>query len=118
MRAYAAVSTQRIVSKEHQLGGNTLLPGDVVVMSTPLAGRDPEAYDAPQEVRLDRKPTHVTLGHSLHRCLGQHLARRELQTAIEEFVKVVPMFSVQEGFRVPWMPGNVIQVTELSLRWG
>ena len=43
LRAYAAVSTQRIVSKEHQLDGNTLLPGDVVSMSTPLAGRDPEA---------------------------------------------------------------------------
>ena len=118
LRAYAAVSTQRIVSKEHQLGGHTLLPGDVVVMSTPLAGRDPEAYDNPQEIRLDRKPAHVTLGHSIHRCLGQHLARRELQTAIEEFVKVIPMFSVQDGFRVPWMPGNVIQVTELPLRWG
>ncbi len=118
LRAYAAVSTQRIVSKEHQLGGNTLLPGDVVSMSTPLAGRDPEAYDNPQEVRLDRKPTHVTLGHSLHRCLGQHLARRELQTAIEEFVKAVPLFRVQEGFRVPWHTGNIIQVTELPLRWG
>lgn len=118
LRAYAAVSTQRIVSKEHQLHGHTLLPGDVVSMSTPLAGRDPEAYDNPQEVRLDRKPMHVTLGHSLHRCLGQHLARRELQTAIEEFVKVIPQFRVQEGFRVPWFPGNVIQVTELPLRWG
>lgn len=118
LRAYAAVSTQRIVSKEHELDGHTLLPGDVVSMSTPLAGRDPEAYDNPQDVRLDRKPMHVTLGHSLHRCLGQHLARRELQTAIEEFVKVIPMFRVQEGFRVPWFTGNVIQVNELPLRWG
>ena len=112
------VSSQRIVSKEHQLHGQTLRPGDVVVMSTPLAGRDPEAYENPQDVRLDRKPAHVTLGHSIHRCLGQHLARRELQTAIEEFVKVVPMFSVQEGFRVPWFTGNVVQVNELPLRWG
>lgn len=118
LRAYAAVSTQRIVSKEHELHGHTLLPGDVVSMSTPLAGRDPEAYDNPQEVRLDRKPTHVTLGHSLHRCLGQHLARRELQTAIEEFVKVIPMFRIQDGFRVPWFTGNIIQVNQLPLRWG
>ena len=118
LRAYAAVSTQRIVTKEHQLHGHTLLPGDVVSMSTPLAGRDPEAYDDPQAVRLDRKPMHVTLGHSLHRCLGQHLARRELQTAIEEFVKAIPEFRIQDGFQVPWFPGNVIQVTELPLRWG
>ncbi len=118
LRAYAAVSTNRIVSKEHELDGQTLYPGDVVIMSTPIAGRDPEAYDNPQDIRLDRKPAHVTLGHSIHRCLGQHLARRELQTAIEEFVKAVPMFRVQEGFRVPWFTGNVVQVTELPLRWG
>jgi len=118
LRAYAAVSTQRIVTRDHQLDGHTLRAGDVVVMSTPLAGRDPEAYENPQEIRLDRKAAHVTLGHSLHRCLGQHLARRELQTAIEEFVKAVPMFRVQEGYRVPWFTGNVIQINELPLRWG
>jgi cytochrome P450 len=118
LRAYAAVSTNRIVTKDHQLDGQTLLAGDVVIMSTPIAGRDPEAYEKPQEIRLDRKAAHVTLGHSIHRCLGQHLARRELQTAIEEFVKAVPMFSVQDGFRIPWFTGNVIQVNALPLRWG
>ncbi|MFC6910158.1 hypothetical protein ACFQGS_14930 [Novosphingobium lubricantis] len=41
-----------------------------------------------------------------------------MQTAIEEFVKVIPMFRIQEGFRVPWHTGNIIQVTELPLRWG
>jgi cytochrome P450 len=118
LRAYAVTSNIRIVSKEHQIGGHTLLPGDVVSVSSALAGRDPEAYDNPQDIRLDRKPTHVTLGHGIHRCLGQHLARRELQTAIEEFVKVIPTFSIQEGYRVPYNLGNVLGVTELPLRWG
>ena len=118
LRAYAAVSTNRIVSKEIEIDGQTLLPGDFVIMSTPLAGRDPEAYDDPQSVRLDRKPTHVTLGHSLHRCLGQHLARRELQTAIEEFVKVIPNFRIEPGFKVPFFLGNVINIPQLPLVWG
>lgn len=117
LRAYAAVSTNRIVSKPYELAGETLMPGEFVIMSTPLAGRDPEAYDNPQEVRLDRKPSHVTLGHSIHRCLGQHLARRELQTAIEEFVKAIPAFRVQEGYKVPFFLGNVIHVPELPLTW-
>src|SRR3546814_8309492 len=113
LRAYAAVSTNRIVSKPYELAGETLMPGEFVIMSTPLAGRDPEAYDNPQEVRLDRKPSHVTLGHSIHRCLGQHLARRELQTAIEEFVKAIPQFRVQEEYKVPFFMVNVIHVPEL-----
>lgn len=118
LRAYAAVSTHRIVSKPIEIDGQQLLAGDTVVMSTPLAGRDPEAYDNPNEIRLDRKPAHVTLGHSLHRCLGQHLARRELQTAIEEFVKVIPEFRIQPGYKVSYDLGNVLQVPELPLCWG
>ena len=117
LRAYAAVSTNRIVSKPFVLDGQEMQPGDFVVMSTPLAGRDPEAYENPQEVRLDRKPSHVTLGHSLHRCLGQHLARRELQCAIEEFLTVIPEFRVQEGYKVPFFLSNVIHIPELPLTW-
>jgi cytochrome P450 len=117
LRAYAAVSTHRICYKEYTIDGHTIMPGDNVVMSTPLAGRDPEAYDAPNEIRLDRRPTHVTLGFAIHRCLGQHLARRELQTAIEEFLKAVPTFKVKKGFDVPFFLGNVIQTPELQLTW-
>ncbi|WP_336971120.1 cytochrome P450 [Sphingobium aromaticiconvertens] len=117
LRAYAAVSTNRICSKPYEIDGQTMMPGDYVIMSTPLAGRDPEAYDAPNEVRLGRKPTHVTLGHGIHRCLGQHLARRELQTAIEEFLKAIPRFSIEPGFKTPFFLGNVIHVPVLPLTW-
>ena len=117
LRAFAAVSTNRVVTKDVEINGQKMLAGDYVIMSTPLAGRDPEAYDKPQEIRLDRRPTHVTLGASLHRCLGQHLARRELQTAIEEFVKVIPDFRVEPGFKVPFFLGNVMHVPELPLTW-
>lgn len=117
LRAYAAVSTLRICSKPYEIDGHMMMPGDHILMSTPLAGRDPEAYESPNEIRLDRKPTHVTLGHSIHRCLGQHLARRELQTAIEEFLKAIPNFRVEPGFKVPFFLGNVIHIPELPLRW-
>jgi cytochrome P450 len=118
LRAYAAVSTNRICSKPYEIDGHTIMPGEFVIMSTPLAGRDPDAYDQPNEIRLNRKPTHVTLGHSIHRCLGQHLARRELQTAIEEFLKAIPNFKVEPGFKVPFFLGNVIHIPELPLTWG
>ncbi len=117
LRAYAAVSTLRICSKPFELDGQTMMPGDHIIMSTPLAGRDPEAYESPDEIRLDRRPTHVTLGHSIHRCLGQHLARRELQTAIEEFLKAIPNFRVEPGFKVPFFLGNVMHIPELPLTW-
>jgi cytochrome P450 len=117
LRGYAAVTTQRICSKPYVLDGQTMMPGDFIAMSTPLAGRDPEAYESPNEIRLDRRPTHVTLGHSIHRCLGQHLARRELQTAIEEFLKAIPQFEIEPGFKVPFFLSNVIHIPTLPLTW-
>jgi cytochrome P450 len=117
LRGYAAVTTNRICSKRYEIDGQTMLPGDFIAMSTPLAGRDPEAYEAPNEIRLDRKPTHVTLGHSIHRCLGQHLARRELQAAIEEFLKVIPPFKLEPGFKVPFFLGNILHIPTLPLTW-
>jgi cytochrome P450 len=117
LRGYAAVTTHRICSKRYEIAGQTMLPGDFVSMSTPLAGRDPETYESPNEIRLGRRPTHVTLGHSIHRCLGQHLARRELQTAIEEFLKAIPRFRIEPGFKVPFFLGNVMHIPTLPLTW-
>jgi cytochrome P450 len=117
LRAYAAVTTHRIVAKPIEIAGIQMLPGDRVAMSTPIAGRDPDAYDQPNEIRFDRKPSHVTLGHGIHRCLGQHLARRELQVAIEEVVKALPQFSVEPGYSVPFFWGQVIEIPELPLTW-
>jgi len=117
LRAYAAVSTTRICIKPVEIAGEQMMPGDFVIMNTALAARDPEAYDDPQEIRFDRRPTHVTLGHSFHRCLGQHLARRELQAAIDTFVKTIPEFRIAPGFDVPFFLSNVIHVEALPLVW-
>jgi cytochrome P450 len=117
LRAYPAVTTARLCRNPYTIGGVTFMPGDYVAMSTPLAGRDPEYYEAPQEVRLDRKPSHVTLGYGIHRCLGQHLARRELQIALQEFLAAIPPFRVEPGFVVPFFLGNVIHVDRLPLVW-
>jgi cytochrome P450 len=117
LRAYAVTSTTRICAKPYEVGGETIMPGDYVITSPAIAGRDPEAYDAPQEIRLDRRPSHLTLGHGIHRCLGQHLARRELQTAIEEFLRAIPTFSVEPGYKVGFFLSNIIHLPELPLTW-
>ena len=117
LRAYAVTSTNRICTRPYVVGGYTIMPGDYVITSPAIAGRDPEAYDSPQEVRLDRRPSHITLGHGIHRCLGQHLARRELQTAIEEFLKAIPAFRIEPGHKVGYFLSNIIHVPELPLTW-
>ena len=117
LRAYAPVTSFRICSKPVEIAGVKMMPGDYVSVATPLAGRDPDAFESPNEVRFDRKPTHQSLGGGIHKCLGMHLARREMQIAIEEFLAAIPEFRVKDGFEVPFFVGNILHLTELPLVW-
>lgn len=117
MRAYGTVTSMRICANDIVVNGVTIKKGDRVAMSTPLASNDPEVYEAPHEVRLDRRPVHMSLGHGIHRCLGAHLARRELNVAIKEMLAALPEFTLKPGFKVPYLMSNVLHVQELQLVW-
>ena len=116
LRVYASVSTFRTVANQVKVKGATLMPGDKVIMSTTLAGRDPDAWDNPTEVRLDRKPRHISFATGPHLCLGLHLARRELNFAITQFLKEVPQFGLAPGAEMEFHLG-VIQPRSLPLVW-
>jgi cytochrome P450 len=117
LRAFGPVTSFRICSREVEIRGQKILPGEYVAVSTPMVGRDPTFYENPQEIRFDRKPIHMSLGGGMHRCLGQHLARLELQIALDEFVTAVPEFRIKDQFRVPYFVGNILHVGELHLEW-
>ena len=116
MRAYGAVTTFRTCIKETEVAGVRFMPGEKVAMSTTLAGRDPAEFDAPTQVRLDRKPRHVGFGFGIHTCVGMHLARRELRIAMEEFLARIPQFRIAPGHTVECHLG-MIQPVALPLVW-
>lgn len=116
MRAYAAVTTFRTCTKETEFGGVRMMPGDKVAVSTTLAGRDPEEFPNPHEVRFDRKPRHVSFGYGPHTCIGMHLAKREMRIAIEEFVTRIPEFGIRPGHEIEYHLG-MIQPVALPLIW-
>ncbi len=118
LRAYAAVTTFRICVKQVEIAGVTVMPGDRVAMSTTLANRDEAKYDSPNEVRLDRAPSHDSFAHGPHRCVGMHLARRELHVALEEFLRHVPQFRIEPGAVIVSTLGPIIQPETLPLIWG
>jgi len=75
--------------------------GDVVVLGWGPADHDPTAFDAPGEIRLDRRPNpHVAFGSGPHTCLGIHLARLECRVFLEELLAAVPDWRVGPGLEV------------------
>jgi hypothetical protein len=108
LRAYSPVTMARLVTSDVTYGGCPMKEGDKVLMNFPAANRDPEVFEAPDEVQLDRAHNrHVAFGSGIHRCAGSNLARMELQVALEEWLARIPLFSLEEGKEIAWAGGQV-----------
>jgi cytochrome P450 len=88
LRAFSpAQMLARTVTREVEMCGRTLHPGDKVGLFWASANRDSEVFTDPERVDLTRSPNrHVAFGYGIHRCLGAHLARIELCVAVEEIL--------------------------------
>lgn len=117
-RRYAAVTTFRTCTKQTQLCGVTIMPGDKVAMPTTLANNDPAAWDKPFEVDFDRSARHMTFAYGIHRCIGAPLARRESAIALEELFAALPEFRIKEGAQIVTKLGSLLQPGNLPLAWG
>jgi cytochrome P450 len=85
----------RTCLKDVEVSGQEIKAGERVVLVFGAGNRDPEVYDSPDEIILDRENNrHLAFGGGIHRCLGSNLGRQELIIAIEEFLAVVPDFSL------------------------
>ncbi len=108
LRAYSPVTMARIVTGEVEFQGCPMHAGDKVLMNFPAANRDPDAFERPDEVILDRAHNrHVAFGSGIHRCAGSNLARMELRVAIEEWLKRIPDFRLADDADVTWAGGQV-----------
>ncbi|MEV7776903.1 cytochrome P450 [Kitasatospora sp. NPDC088351] len=97
-------SLPRYATADVELGGVTIRAGDAVMIATAAANRDPEVFEEPERLVLDRPGNpHIGFGHGVHYCIGAHLARLELQVAIETVLRR--------------LPGLRLAVPEDELRW-
>lgn len=69
--------------REIDVAGVALLPGDRLDVVLAAANRDPAVYDEPDRFDIHRPPRrHAAFGYGAHLCLGQHLARVEMNAAL------------------------------------
>lgn len=119
LRRYGIVATSRFVTQDTEAAGVKMKVGDRLSLLTYLASLDPAEFDDPLSVDLERSPNrHVAFAYGPHRCIGSHLARRELIIAQEEWFKRAPPFRIKDGVEVPVEPGGLLGVSKLPLVWG
>ncbi|MFF0746451.1 cytochrome P450 [Streptomyces sp. NPDC004111] len=109
----------RLATEDIEIAGVTIRAGDCVVLSTSLINRDPEVFEAPDALDLGRSERHLAFGFGIHQCLGQNLARAEMEIALGTLFRRLPGLRLAvPAAEVPHKPGDTIQgLTELPVAW-
>jgi cytochrome P450 len=118
LRAFATVVGSREVTRDIEFAGVQMKKGDRVFVATIAANRDEAEFPDPHKIDFRRtNKRHLTFLVGPHRCIGSHLARRELRIAIEEWLKRIPDFSIKPGAEMPAHAGGVWGIENLPLEW-
>jgi cytochrome P450 len=87
----AEFATSRVAIEDVEIGGVLVHAGEGVVALGNAANRDPAAFDNGDALDIERGARHhVAFGFGAHQCLGQNLARMELQIVFDTLFQRVP----------------------------
>jgi len=109
----------RVITREVEIGGVTIPALSSVWLALEAAGRangDEISRGSDGEVRRQR---HWAFGGGMHRCLGMHLARLEMDAFVSEWLNRIPNFELKSGFTptIVHKPTSVTHLRRLKLRW-
>lgn len=107
----------RMAIADTELASCPVKAGTIVMASLGAANVDPSEFEDPFEVRFDRQTNrHVGFGGGVHRCLGSHLARRELRVTLREWHRRIPEYTLAPGSDLHYARG-LRSVENLELVW-
>jgi nocardicin N-oxygenase len=111
----------RVALREIAVGEVLIRPGEVVLLGLSSANRDQTMFSEPDQLDLARRPNpHLSFGHGIHYCPGEHLARMELELALDGLVRRFPdlRLAVPES-ELPWHHGEINHTLKaLPVTWG
>lgn len=88
----------RVCPVETNVQGATVPPNGRVSLCWASANQDEAAFEAPEEIRLDRKPNpHLAFGFGAHLCLGAAHARLLLRTLLQKCCDLVASVTLVEA---------------------
>ncbi|MES4887975.1 cytochrome P450 [Streptomyces sp. NPDC096012] len=111
---------QRVALEDIEVAGHTIRAGEGVLFSTSVINRDASVYDEPDTLDFHRPARHhVAFGFGIHQCLGQNLARTELEVALGSLFRRLPGLRLAApADEIPFKPGDTIQgMLELPVTW-
>jgi cytochrome P450 len=100
------MAVARAAKHDTELGGCPIHAGEQVLVMLGSANTDQKTISDAESVRFDRKVNrHFGFGGGVHRCLGSHLARVELRTALRVWHQRIPEYHIKPGVELDFTPG-------------
>ncbi len=109
---------RRMATKEVEIDGGTLYPGDQLLALNGAANRDPAKFPEPEKCILGRDATdHMSFGSGAHVCIGRHFARLMLGTCLKTMLARAYDFTVEDGFQPEYTPSEARAIKSLPIRF-
>ncbi|MEU5404179.1 cytochrome P450 [Streptomyces sp. NPDC005963] len=111
---------QRVAAADIEIGGVVIEEGDAVYLPNAAANRSAEAFPDPDTLDIGRGTRHhLAFGYGIHQCIGQNLARAELEIALQELATRLPDLRLAvpiDGLGTK--PGGSVQgIVRLPVTW-
>jgi cytochrome P450 len=111
---------RRVALADIEIDGQVIRAGEGVIIATDLANREEDVFADPDRLNIHRDAhRHMAFGFGVHQCLGQQLARTELQVVYGTLYRRIPTLRLAvEVDQVPFKhDGLVYGVYELPVTW-
>ncbi|SNS22598.1 hypothetical protein SAMN05216276_100639 [Streptosporangium subroseum] len=109
-----------VALEDIEIDGQVIRAGDGLIVANDIGNRDPGAFPDPDRLDIRRDARHhVAFGFGVHQCLGQPLARMELQVVYSTLYRRIPTLRLATDLdQVPFKhDGSVYGVYELPVTW-
>ena len=121
MRYLSIVHSQvdRVAAEDFVLGGQLIHAGDMVLMNIPAGNWDTEFVDNPEILDPDRNTRgHLGFGYGVHQCIGQNLARVEMQVAFATLARRLPELRLAvPPDELKFKEADIYGMKELPVSW-
>ena len=118
LRIFGVTFSGRTLVRDIEMRGVQMKAGDKFMCILPACNYDPDAFDAPRDVRFDRPRTPIlSFTGGVHACMGAHLARLEIKIALQEWLRRIPEFTLKPGAEIVYRPSGVIGPDSVPLVW-
>ncbi|MFE4540188.1 cytochrome P450 [Streptomyces scopuliridis] len=114
-------SITRIAREDTEVGGVHVRAGELVLISTDAANRDPAVFDSPERLDIDRRPPvpHLRFGQGRHFCPAAALNRAQTEVALRALLDTVPGLRLAVApEEIRWRQDHAVLLPEtIPVRW-